>query len=278
MDKSGRDKDFNWRYDLEEEEFVCGIISMAQAVHLWDGPKLMYEDLLRENPHRAYVIAIEYRTLKIVDRFKSLNVLDRMLAYEGFPIGTAEGSIFRDQWIRIILDVLLSRLTSIRDCCFLFVAEIYNLGLDPRSVSLASLKKHLADIAIVDVLIRIGDTARNIRDDRDRHLHRGEERALSGDMDQFFQIVAMSEGSNIPRPDLGFFDCEKGSQRVEINLPEMHAKIISDIRAEYHQNGDRLLALTRELFSMAELEFERRWAEKRDVAKDVRVWEKRSEV
>jgi len=40
------------------------------------------------------------KTLTIVDRFKSLNILDRMLAYDGFPIETVEGSIFRDQWIR----------------------------------------------------------------------------------------------------------------------------------------------------------------------------------
>ena len=133
-----RDIDFNWRYDLEEDGFVGTIIQMAQPVHLWDGPTLTYEDLRRDNPHRAYVIAIEYRTTRIVDRFKSLNVLDRMLAYEGFPIKTAEGSIFRDHWIRITLDVLLSRLTSIRDCCFLFAAEIHELGLDPRDVSLKS--------------------------------------------------------------------------------------------------------------------------------------------
>jgi hypothetical protein len=272
MDNLGYDK-FDWRYDLEEDRFICRIISMAQAIHLWDGPKLTYEDLLRDNPHRAYVIAVEYRSLIIVDRFKSLNILDRMFAYEGFPIKTAEGMIFRDQWIRIIFDVLLSRLTSIRDCCFLFVAEIYELGLDPRNVNLRILKKLVKNIAIVDLLTRIADTARSIRDERDRHLHRGEERALLGEMDQFFHVVAMSEGSNIPTPKLGIFDCEKGTEPVEINLPEMHAKIIADIRAEYHRDGAQLIALTRELLDLSEPEFERRWGGKRNIAKDVRDWE-----
>ena len=67
-----RNNEFVWRYDLENEEFVYKIISMAQPVHLWDGMNLSYEELLHDNPHRAYVIAIEYRTLMIVDRFKSL--------------------------------------------------------------------------------------------------------------------------------------------------------------------------------------------------------------
>jgi hypothetical protein len=266
-------KDFDWRYDLEEEDFVHGIISMAGAVHLWDGATLTYPELLRDNPHRAYVIAIEYRTLTIVDRFKSLNILDRMLAYDGFPIETKEGSIFRDQWIRIILDVLLSRLTSIRDCCFLFAAEIYELGIDPRNVNLKELKKHIADKGLVDVLVNIADSARSIRDERDRHLHRGEERALCGELDQFFHMVASSEGSDVPCPKLGFFDPDKGTQQVDINLPEMYSKIISEIRTEYHREGYRLIALTRELFLVAEAEFKCTWAKKRDGAKHVRSWE-----
>ena len=85
MKRTECSKDLDWRYNLEEEEFVYKIISMAGAVHLWDGTDLTYADLLRDNPHRGYVIAIEHRTLIIVDRFKSLNILDRIFAYDGFP-------------------------------------------------------------------------------------------------------------------------------------------------------------------------------------------------
>ena len=98
-------------------------------------------------------------------------------------------------------------------------------------------------------------------------------RALSRELDQFFHLVARSEGSNAGHPKLGFFDPEKGTQPVEINLPEMHSKIISEIRTEYHRESDRLIALTRQLFVVAEPEFERRWSKKRDSAKLVRNWE-----
>jgi hypothetical protein len=169
--------------------------------------------------------------------------------------------------------VLLTRLTSIRDCYFLLAAEIYELGVDPRNVNQGRLKKHIGDKGIVDLLIKIADTARNIRDERDRHLHRGEERALSGELDQFFHMVARSEGGNAGKPKLGFFDPEKGTRPVEVNLSKMYSKIISDIRTEYHHEGDRLITLTREFFVAAEPEFERRWAKKRDSAKLVRSWE-----
>lgn len=272
MQESVQANDFAWRYDLEGEKFVCKIISMSQPIHLWDG-ELDYPSLLRENPHRAYVIAIEHFTLIIVDRFKSLNVLDRMFAYDGFPLSATKGSIFRDDWIRIVLDVLLSRLTSIRDCCFLFIAEIYELGLDPRKVNLEALKKAIPDACTLALLTDLAATARSIRDERDRHLHRGEERSLAGELDQFFELVGRSEGSNVSHPKLMLPECGGETQQVEINLSEMHARIIADIRNEYHQEADQLIKLTRDLFAAANVEFEQRWAKKRDSATLVRSWE-----
>jgi hypothetical protein len=273
MRELGRNNDFVWRYDLEEEEFVYKIISMSQPIHLWDA-ETDYAELLRDNAHRAYVIAIQSVTLIIVDRFKSLNVLDRMFAYDGFPIATTDGSIFRDDWIRIILDVLLSRLTSIRDCCFLFIADIYELGLDPRKVNLDTLKRKIGDTRVVALLKDIAATARGIRDERDRHLHRGEERTLAGELDQFFEMVSMSEGSDVSCPRLAFIEPDGGTQPVEINLSEMHAKIIDYVRNEYHREGDLLIKLTRELFVAANSEFEQRWSKKRDNALLVRSWER----
>lgn len=244
MQELGRNNDFAWRYDLEEEEFVSKIISMSQPIHLWDGAT-DYSGLSRDNPHRAYVIAIQHCTLIIVDRFKSLNVLDRMFAYDGFPIATTDGSIFRDDWIRIIHDVLLSRLTSIRDCCFLFIAEIYELGLDPRRVNLETLKRGIGDARVLALLTDIAATAWSIRNERDRHLHRGEDRTLVGELDQFFESVARSEGSDVSCPRLAFAELSGGTQPVEINLSEMHAKIIADVRSEYHREGDLLIKRAR---------------------------------
>jgi hypothetical protein len=107
--------------------------------------------------------------------------------------------------------------------------------------------------------------------ERDRHLHRGEERVLCGELDQFFHVVASSDGSDVPWPKLEFVDPEKGTQQVDINLPEMYSKIISENCISL--GGDRLIALTRELFLLAEAEFSCRWAKKRDGGKHLRTWE-----
>jgi hypothetical protein len=263
-------KDFVWRYDLEEEEFVRFIFSMAQPIHLWDA-ECDYSELLRDNPHRAYVIAIENFMTVIVNRFKSLNLLDRMFAYDSFPISTPEGSIFRYDWIRILLDVLLSRLTSIRDCCFLFAAELYELGLDPRRVNLAILERSIGDKEVTVLLKGITDAARGIRDERDRHLHRGEQRELTDESDQIFELLSRAEGESHPR--FAFTKTDGTNHSVEMDLAQMHSKAIEKIRNEYHREGDQLLKLTRELFIASGSEFEKRWAKKRDVAKCVRSWE-----
>lgn len=137
-----------------------------------------------------------------------------------------------------------------------------------------TLKRGIGDAGVMALLTDIAATARGIRDERDRHLHRGEERTLTGELDQFFELVARSEGSEVSRTRLAFTEPDGRTQPVEINLSEMHAKIIADVRSEYHREGDLLIKLTRELFVAANSEFEQRWAKKRDGATLVRSWER----
>jgi len=61
--------------------------------------------------------------------------------------------------------------------------------------------------------------------------------------------------------------------RWTLDLSEMYAKAINEIRREYYKEGDQLIALTRELFQAVDGEFDLRWAKKRDNASLVRDWE-----
>ena len=58
----------------------------------------------------------------------------------------------------------------------------------------------------------------------------------------------------------------------------MHAKIVANVRSEYHREGDLLIKLTRELNVAANSEFEQRWAKKRDSSALVRSWERSPEA
>jgi len=144
------------------------------------------------------------------------------------------------------------------------------MGLKPRKVTLGNLKKHIQNQTIIEVLNEIGDTAREIRDERDRHLHRGEERPLFGELDLIFQVMAWHENKS----EIKGYDSDEDGRQIELDLHQMHEQATSEIRAKYHRSGDRLLTLTEKLFELTQPEFERRWSDKRDIAKEVRNWER----
>ncbi|MBE7554934.1 MAG: hypothetical protein HS126_28115 [Anaerolineales bacterium] len=127
---------FEW-LSCEHSLFVGVVYDLAQPIHLRDYD---YDTLVSTAPDAAYIVDVEYRTQMLVNRFESLNMVYQMLALEELPLSTPLGAISRQNWVRITLDVLLSRLTSIRDCAFLLIAEIFELGLNPRDVSRRSLK------------------------------------------------------------------------------------------------------------------------------------------
>src|SRR5205807_7249200 len=121
-------------------------------------------------PHRAYVLEIEHRCVIIVDRFKSLYFVDALLSVRDFPFHTPAGTLSREHWIRITLDVLLSRITSLRDCVYFLVDTVFQLRLDPRAITLRNLRKVALPEELKNLLVSIASEARSIREDRDRHF------------------------------------------------------------------------------------------------------------
>jgi hypothetical protein len=257
-------------FDLEDNDLVCQVIEMAQPIHLWDA-ELSPSDFERDYPHRAYVVDVEYRLLRLVDRFHSLRLVDKMLSMADLPITTPAGSISRYEWVRIVKDAILGRVTSVRDCAFLLVAEIYELRLEPRRVTLKTIEDVVDDQAIKEIITAIANVGSQLRDERDRHLHRGEEAALHGDMDVFYKLAAMFEPT--PPPKSGRMD-QDGGHNVGFNLVEAHQSVVAEIAADFHEVSGDLFALVERLLEAINEEFDHRWAEKRDAAKEVRDWEK----
>jgi len=122
---------------LDDSLFVGVTYDLSQPIYLGDRD---YETLLSEAPEAAYFLDVHYRVHALSRRFDSLNIVYSLLSFNDFPVSTPAGAISRANWVRITLDVLLSRLTSIRDCTFLLVAEVFELGLEPKSISRFQLK------------------------------------------------------------------------------------------------------------------------------------------
>ena len=65
-----------------------------------------------------------------------------------------------------------------------------------------------------NLLTKIAATAAAFRDERDRHLHRREERSLWGDLDKLVEVVEWSEGTGVAPYQVGILD-ENGTQSVD---------------------------------------------------------------
>ena len=157
--------EFQW-LSCDDSLLVGVVFDLAQPLHL-NG--LDHKTTLEEQPEASYVLGVEYRVKMLLDRFDSLNLLYQIFSLEELPLKTKRGTISRHEWIRIALDVLLSRLTSIRDCAFFLISEVYELGLNPRQVFKKNLKRKLPDSEQdlnkqIDIISNLGRDFRNERD------------------------------------------------------------------------------------------------------------------
>jgi hypothetical protein len=203
--------------------FVGTIYDLSQPIYLnFDS----HEKVASESPDGVYVIDVEYRTRMLVDRFQSLNLVYQLLAFEELPVRTSSGVISRRNWIRIVLDVLLSRFTSARDCAYLLIAEVFEIKLNPRSISRGTLKNSpLVPTPFHELIDNIAEAGRQFRDERDRQFHRGEERALGDDPITYYAASNFEAfGHEVQGNDMF------GNP---IDLKAQHRKIVDDLRNEF---------------------------------------------
>jgi hypothetical protein len=224
---------------LEQCEFVGHIYDLTMPIQLGGHD---YDTLLTIAPDRAYVLDVHDRISRLVDRFNSLNMIFQMLAIENFPLASRRGPIPREDWVRIILDVLLVRLTSIRDCTYLLVAEVFELGMDPRNVSRKTLRKNPSIPSdpfhgLIDDFANLG---RAFRDERDLHLHRAEERSLGADPITYRIASIFESWGN----ELTGTDKDGGP----IDLRGKHQKIVEEIEKEFSSSARDLERKLFELF------------------------------
>lgn len=239
---------------FDDSLFVGVTYDLAQPIYL-NGED--YDTLLSEAPEAAYVVNVHYRVHMLVRRYASLNIVFSLLAFSDFPISTSAGSISRERWIRVTLDVLLSRLTSIRDCVFFLISEIFELGLDPRNTTKYKIKSHptIAPLtALCNLLDEVSEIGREFRDERDRHLHRGEEREL-GENPLIYMSVSMLE--TIGR-EAGSTD-QSGNP---VDLDNEHKKVVEQLLDEFTSTTKELDNKIHELFDVVYPYFKNKLLEK----------------
>lgn len=239
---------------LDDSLFVGVTYDLSQPIYLGTRD---YETLVAEAPDAIYLLDVHNRVHALSRRFESLNIIYNLLSFNGFPVTTPAGAISRANWVRITLDVLLSRLTSIRDCTFLLISEVFELGLDPKSVSRYQLKKDptiLSIPSLADLIEDIANIGRSFRDERDLHLHRGEERPLGQDPDIYSTASAFE----------AFGQQIQGNDRSgnPINLEKDHKQVVEELEKEFTATAKEFNDKIHELFDLMYPHFKERFLNK----------------
>ncbi len=147
-----------------------------------------------------------------------------------------------------------------RDCAYLLIAEVFELGINPRNVS----RRTLRDSQVIpsnpfhSLIDDVANTGRSLRDERDLHLHRGEERPL-GEDPITYKVAAIFEswGKEITGTD------QFGNP---IDLEGKHKKIVEQIESEFASTAEELESKLYELFDALYPVFLQRFRAKRQLS------------
>ncbi|BBN83274.1 hypothetical protein PA25_32590 [Pseudoalteromonas sp. A25] len=191
-----------------------------------------------------YVLQVHHRANALNDTFKSLETIYQLLSLTNLPVETPLGNISRYNWVRSILDVMLGRVTSIRDCVFLLIESVYEVGLPPRQVSRKALIKSetiLANSRLIKLIDAVAETGKNLREERDRLFHRGERRIL-GSLPEFYYAASAMEA-------FGSSGKHTGPNGEELDLEAEHKNVIAEIEGDFNQVVTLLSITLTEIFS-----------------------------
>ena len=195
-------------------------------------------------PDVSYILHVHHRANALNDTFKSLETIYQLLSLANLPIETPIGNISHYNWVRLILDVMLSRVTSIRDCVFLLIESVCAVGLLPRQVSRKALirdEKIQANSKLIKLIDAVAEAGKHLREERDRLFHRGERRTL-GNFPEFYYAASAMEA-------FGSLGKHTRLDGEELDLEAEHKRIITKIENEFHQVVIVLSATLTELLS-----------------------------
>ena len=208
-------------------------------------------------PDYTYVLDIENRLKNLIERFSSLNVVYYMLSLNELPIVTNQGNIARHEWLRIILDVLLARFSSVRDSAFLLISAIFELTLNPHQLSEKNLEDRLENRRedLHQFIHALGEHVHDFRNEDNVHFQHGEERILGDDTVTFFS-ASIWEAIWTQKPE------GKDRSGKPFDIDKSYQQIVDGITTEFTREAHEIEEELSGLFEKLYIEFLKRFREK----------------
>jgi hypothetical protein len=218
-------------WDLEGGELVGLLYNILAPFQLTDHTYQDWNDFVRKDPDFAYAWTVGGRLHVLEDAIIALRPIVQMLGATDFPIPSKVRPIDRFVWLNATIDLALFRISAIRDCSFVLVNEVFELGINPRELSLRRLKKKetMGGSQVLETLSTISSMGKDLRTERNRRAHEGIQRPFGEDSHDtlIFKVAAMTE--------------EMGSGTVQdFNLEQEYANQVSLLHDTYIKDAEML--------------------------------------
>lgn len=218
-------------WDLDGCELAGALYGILTPFQLTDHTYHDWDDFVRKDPDFAYAWSVGGRLNVLEEAIIALRPIVQMLGVTEFPIPSRVRAIDRYVWLSVTIDLALFRVSAIRDCCYVLVNKVFELGIKPRELSLRRLKQEdvLKATPVLEALVTIGSIAKDLRSERNKRAHEGIQRPFGVDSHDtlIFKVSAMSEG--------------KGSGAVQdFDLEQEYAKQVSLLYDTYVKDAEAL--------------------------------------
>lgn len=189
--------DYPW-WDLDGCELAGVLYGILTPFQLSDHTYQDRNDFVRNAPDFAYAWSVGGRLNVLEEAIIALRPIVQMLGVKEFPIPSEVRDIDRYVWLSATIDLALFRVSAIRDCCYVLVNEVFELGINPRELSLRRLKREedLKGTPVLEALLTIDSIGTDLRAERNKRAHEGIQRPFGEDSHDtlMFKLAAMYEG------------------------------------------------------------------------------------
>lgn len=241
------------RLEIEETDFAYHVIessSILLAPEEAADPKYASGEKL--HPAKEYAIIVYSRIDPLISRIYALNEIFGLLDAAEFPIRIGSNEFSRFEWLRLIVDLIHVRFTSIRDSSVLLAAAVLEVNQNPRKLRISSLEQIDGSERIVRELRVLDSLGQKIRTARNLNFHRSElALPLPDNFEQhIFVALAKMETLNASqvdasRPKVPMIRNEDGSW---MSITDIYNPTRREIVREYETETKKVVTALRRLF------------------------------
>lgn len=206
-------------WDLSENDLDVMLYNVLAPFMLTSHEYDDLNDFKLQNPPLAYAYCVDERYRLLNELVVSLRAIPQMLGVSQVPIVSSVKALNHYEWLTITLDLALFRFSSVRDCCYFLVREVFELELKDRNTLLGSLKKSLLpdNQAVISILENIADVGELLREQRNKRAHQGSRFDIGSDT--FIFKIASDVHSMFGNPSFDPpFDLDKEYQKETLTI------------------------------------------------------------